>query len=383
MSYLFVKFIYIILFLTIICKYKYKNNLRFIKDVLFINGYNKKRKNGFFYKFRILSQIEELNASFIESSEYLYSQFEPSIVRDYRVIIFSGCPWTRKVEEAIILAKKLNKKILFDIDDFLFNKKFENKFSFANNLYQKEKELFNDAILEIRKIIRLSDGVITTNEYLSNELSNFVSTVFINKNTFNEEVWKLSQDALRKKNNIKLNNYFTLGYFCDYDKCSSDLIVIKNILIKVLKEFKNLLLILVGQFSLPNYLKELSSQIIFKKAYDWKKLPEIFSNFDLNISPLEDNIFNKIKNEYAWTLASLVKVPTIASNYGVFKQIIKHNKTGLLCSKENDWYLSLKALINNEQYRKNLGENAYKYCEIEYNTIYNSNRLGNFINEKN
>ena len=126
--------------------------------------------------------------------------------------------------------------------------------------------------------------------------------------------------------------------------------MIKNILIKVLKEFKNLLLILVGQFSLPNYLKELSSQIIFKKAYDWKKLPEIFSNFDLNISPLEDNIFNKIKNEYAWTLASLVKVPTIASNYGVFKQIIKHNKTGLLCSKENDWYLSLKALINNEQY---------------------------------
>ena len=159
--------------------------------------------------------------------------------------------------------------------------------------------------------------------------------------------------------------------------------MIKNILIKVLKEFKNLLLILVGQLSLPNYLKELSSQIIFKKAYDWKKLPEIFSNFDLNISPLEDNIFNKIKNEYAWTLASLVKVPTIASNYGVFKQIIKHNKTGLLCSKENDWYLSLKALINNEQYRKNLGENAYKYCEIEYNTIYNSNRLGNFINEKN
>ena len=68
-------------------------------------------------------------------------------------------------------------------------------------------------------------------------------------------------------------------------------------------------------------------------------------------------------------MASLVKVPTIASNYGVFKHVIQHNKTGLLCSKENDWYLSLKTLINNELYRRHLGENAFKYCENEYNTI--------------
>jgi glycosyltransferase involved in cell wall biosynthesis len=111
-----------------------------------------------------------------------------------------------------------------------------------------------------------------------------------------------------------------------------------------------------------------------------KKLPEIFTSFDINIAPLEKKILNNIKNENAWVLASLMKVPTIASNYGIFKHVIKNNKTGLLCSKENDWYLSLKTLINNEQYRKNLGENAYKYCEIEYNTLYNGYKLGHFIN---
>ena len=380
MPYFLLKFFYIILFLTIICKYKSKNNVRYIKDVLFINGYDK-TMIGFSYKYRILNLIEELNASFIESSEYFYLNFEPIIVRDYRVIIFSGCPWTSKVEEAIVLAKNLNKKILFDIDDFIFNKKFKNKFSSKNNFSLNKEEFFNETILEIGKIIRLSDGIITTNEYLSNELKDYASTVFINRNTINEDLWRLSQNALMKKNNnIKLNDNIMIGCFCDCDKCGSDFIYIKSSLVQILKEFKNTLLILVGQFSLPNYLKEFSSQIIHKKTSDLKKLPEIFTSFDINIAPLENNILNNIKNENAWVLASLMKVPTIASNYGIFKNVIKNNKTGLLCSKENDWYLLLKTLINNEQYRKNLGENAYKYCEIEYNTLYNGYKLGYFIN---
>ena len=178
-------------------------------------------------------------------------------------------------------------------------------------------------------------------------------------------MWRLSQDALKKKNNQNLNDNTVIGYFCDCDKFDTNLVVIKNALLKILKEFQNIILLFVGQFSLPYYLKEFSSKIIYKKTSDWNKLSEIFSNFDLNIVPLESNIYNNIKNENAWVLASMVKVPTIASNHGVFKQIIKPNKTGILCSKENDWYLSLKTLIINKKYRKFLGENAYKYCEIE------------------
>ena len=86
----------------------YKKYTRYIKDILFINGYDRK-KDVLHYKYRILIQIEQLNANFFESDEYIFFNFEPNIVSNYRVIIFSGCPWTEKVEEAIILAKNLNK----------------------------------------------------------------------------------------------------------------------------------------------------------------------------------------------------------------------------------------------------------------------------------
>ena len=86
-----------------------------------------------------------------------------------------------------------------------------------------------------------------------------------------------------------------------------------------------------------------------------------------------------IKSENKWVEASLVKVPTVASNYGEVKRIIKQNETGLLCSDLNDWYISLKTLINNESLRKIIGNNAYQICRKEYNTIYNHKKLVNFI----
>ncbi len=76
----------------------------------------------------------------------------------------------------------------------------------------------------------------------------------------------------------------------------------------------------------------------------------------------------------------MVKVPTIASNFGAFKYVIQHNQTGLLCTNITDWYLSLKILIEKENLRKNLGENAYKFCKKNYNTIQTGIKLVNYIN---
>ena len=145
--------------------------------------------------------------------------------------------------------------------------------------------------------------------------------------------------------------------------------MIKPAICKILQEFKNVKLLLLGELSFPNFFKEFSNQIILKKFVDWKKLPEIISSVDINIAPIEYNIFNAAKSENKWTEAALVKVPTVASNYGAFKHVIKHNETGLLCTNMNDWYSSLKILIEDEKLRKNLGENAYNVCKKKYNTI--------------
>ena len=47
------------------------------------------------------------------------------------------------------------------------------------------------------KTLKLCEGAITTTETLAQELKNYVPKVFINHNVASEEMFKLSQNALK------------------------------------------------------------------------------------------------------------------------------------------------------------------------------------------
>ena len=374
------KIIYIsfIIAIIVITNRKSKEKIN-IKDVLFINGcYIKSVPHP--YRYRVLHQMEQLNAGFLESDEYFYLDIEPLIVKNYRIIIFFRCPWTKKIEEAISLAKNLNKKVLFDIDDLVIDKKYTNLIPYLKTLTPKEKYIYDDGVERMKKTLLLCEGAITTTKALAEELKHYVTNVYINKNVASEEMCKLSNEALALKKTKKKKDNIIIGYFSGSITHNSDIEMIKFALIKILKEFKNVKLLLFGELSFPNFLTEFSSQIITKNFTNWKMLPQIISSVDINIAPIEKTIFNAAKSENKWVEASLVKVPTISSDYGEFKNVIIHNETGLLCSETIDWYDSLKALITNEKLRRYLGENAYNICKKNYNSIYTGSKFANYLN---
>ena len=351
----------------------------FTKDILFINGCNP-RVLPHPYRYRVLHQIEQLQFGFLDCDKYFYLKFNPNIVRYYRIIIFFRCPWIKKIGKAISLAKRLNKKVLFDIDDLIIDTKYTDIIPYLNSLTKIKKQKYDNTVKRIKKTLKHCDGAITTTETLARELKHYVPTVFINHNVASEKMWSLSQEALSLKNLKGKDGHVVIGYFSGSFSHNPDIEMIKPVLYKILKEYKQVQILLFGLISSNDLYNEFPSQIIFKKFTDWMELPKIISNIDINIAPIENLKFNWAKSENKWVEAALVKVPTIASNYGQFKRVIKHNETGLLCSNLNDWYLNLKSLINNEVLRRIIGENAYEYCRKEYNTLYNHNKLVNFIN---
>ena len=355
------------------------NPITTLKDVVFINGCNPNYLPHP-YRYRVLHQMEQLDSGFLESDQFFYLNFDPNIIRNYRVIILFRCPWTKNIEQAIILANSLNKKVLFDIDDLVIDKKYTNKIPFIKTLSQEQKKLYDDGVIRMGKTLKYCDGAITTTLTLAKELKKYVSNVYINHNVPSEEMWKLSEMALKSSSIKKNKEYLIIGYFSGSNSHYPDIEMIKPALIKIIKEFKNVKLLISGELNITNFMDEFSSQIINKPFVNWKELPGIISKIDINIAPIESIIFNSAKSENKWVEAALVKVPTVASNYGAFKDVIEHNKTGLLCSDINDWYLSLKNLINNKELRKIIGENAYHYCKKRYNTIYTGRKLSYYIN---
>ena len=346
---------------------------------MFINGC-KKENLPHPYRYRVLHQIEQLNVGNLECFELYYSNLNPVIVLNFRVIILYRTPWTESINQAIELANILNKKVLYDIDDLVIDTKYTNLIPYVKSLSDSKKSTYDRGVFLMGKALKLCEGAITSTESLAQELKNYVKEVFVNHNVVSEEMFKLSQNALDKKSQIKRQNEIVIGYFSGSISHISDLEIAIPAFKKIFSEFKNVKLLLLGHINIPKDLKIYSSKIIKKKYVDWKLLPELIATVDINISPIQDNIFNSAKSENKWVEASLVKVPTIASDFGIFKKLIKHNVTGLLCKNQEDWYKELKTLILDEKLRKAIGSKAFEICKNGYNTLKTGYKITNYIN---
>lgn len=352
---------------------------RIIKDILFINGCDYKIIPHP-YRYRVLHQIEQLNSGNLECSELYYLDLNPLIVINFRIIIFYRCPWTQNINDTINLAKSFNKRVLFDIDDLVIDTKYTNFIPYVQKLSSYQKSIYDDGVSRIGKTLKLCEGGIASTETLAKEMKNYVKNVFVNHNVASEEMFKLSMKALENKPIIKKNDELIIAYFSGSITHNSDIGIVIPALSRILQEFKNVKLFFLGIIDIPTELKNFSSKIIKRKFVDWKQLPKFIANVDINIAPIEENLFNSAKSENKWVEAALVKVPTVASNFGVFKKIINHGETGLLCSTKEEWYRELKTLILDGQLRKNIGKNAFEICKNEYITVKTGYRLANYLN---
>ena len=91
--------------------------------------------------------------------------------------------------------------------------------------------------------------------------------------------------------------------------------------------------------------------------------------FDIGMAPLEDCNFNRAKSNLRWLEYSALKIPTVATKISHFEQTITPGHDGMLVPN-NDlkrWKSHLKALIDNETLRREMGRNAYKTVKEKFN----------------
>src|SRR5262249_13082920 len=114
---------------------------------------------------------------------------------------------------------------------------------------------------------------------------------------------------------------------------------------------------------------------------DWPDMLKALADCDINLAPITKDIFNEAKSENKWTLASVVKTPTVASDFGAFKTVMENDKTGLLVN-DNEWFAAIDGLINDEDKRKRLGEAAFQQVLQQHTTLSGAPQIGAFIRSK-
>lgn len=351
------------------------DNLGIYGDVLFINGCFLPHP----VRYRVSHQREQLLAKNIYSSEILYTDITMDLVDKYRTFVFYRCPYTDAIGSFIDKLHAAGKKAIFDMDDLLIDRKYTETISYIKTMSDAEQKVYYDQIDDIAKTLKRCDCATTSTEALANELRNYLPDVYVNRNLASDKMLRLSQLAVAKRELAKKKDDITIGYFSGSITHNEDVEDLIPVLRDIFASNPQVKLLLVGEIEIPSELSDFRDRIIFKKFVDWKLLPELIASVDINIIPLKDTLFNQAKSENKWTEASLVKVPTIASNVGALHDSIQDGQTGLLVDTQDQWKEAIQLLIDSEEERKRLAANAYQCVLDNYITITHDNEYANFI----
>lgn len=346
------------------------------KDILFINGCSLPHPQ----RYRVDHQIEQFESYGLSCDKIDYDKLTLDMVRFYRGFIFYRCPILPTIEEFIKIAKENNKTCFYDIDDLVFDTEYTDKIKYVQGLEEDEKKLYDDGVKRMGKTLDLCEYAIASTDMLQKEMSKHVKEAFINRNVASEEMVKYSEIALNTVQKDK--SKIVIGYLSGTITHNDDFKLIMPSVIKILKKYNNVYLKIVGLLDLPEEMEDIKDKVITAPFMDWKELPKLIRSIDINLAPLEEGVFNEAKSENKWTEAALVKIPTIASNVGAFKSQIKNNKTGILCSNEKEWEEGLTRLIEDNELRNSIANNAYNEVMNRHITTTSGREVVEFVKSK-
>lgn len=347
-----------------------------MKDVLFINGCTLPHPS----RYRVEHQMEQLSAFGISSDTVLYTELKPEKLKYYRSIIIFRCPITPEVEEIINKAHYFNKKVFYDIDDLVIDKKYTDKIENTQKMNKEERAEYDDGVIRMGKTMKLCDYCITTTSALARELRNYGKEVYVNRNVASEEMVSLSLAAMEETE--KNRDEIVIGYLSGSITHNPDIEMVKKALTRIMDEFSQVKLCLMGYLDLPEELERFSDRLIRKPFCDWRDLPSVIAGLDINLAPIEKTVFNEAKSENKWMEAALCKVVTVASDFGAFKEVIEDGVTGALCGSEEEWYKKIRELIIDKDLRIRIAGNAHKKAMEEYVTTYSGRGLADYIESK-
>ena len=281
-------------------------------------------------------------------------------VHFYDVILFYRVPGFPDVINIMQYAAGLNKIMLYDLDDLIFDEqRLAEKFKGATGQLpeREQKEMLRGASI-YRKAIETCSYALASTPVLAEELASIVGegicTVFPNT---------LDKGLLAHINTPPVprsDDFVDIFYGSGTRTHDEDFATIAPVLVKILKENENVRLIIVGHLTIPPELKVFSVRIRILPIMPFDSYLTVLSQAMICIAPLELGFFADCKSEIKWIESAIFKIPCVVSATRTYREVIEDGIDGCLADNQQQWYEALSKLVNDTEYRLSVGETAHK-----------------------
>ena len=269
--------------------------------------------------------------------------------------------------------KRNNIKVLFDLDDLIFDYRDLPLLMWSTN--SKNVAYWVGYFWGIRRIAKRVDGFICTNDFLVEKLKrSFDKPVQVIPNSLNQEQVEVSEKWVEKlgkldkvKKSVQGDGKLVIGYFSGSPTHTKDFQLVEPELIRFLESHDDSVLKIVGDMKYSRRIQKMidEGRVEIAKKTDYLRLQGRIAKVDVNIAPLVINDFTNCKSELKFFEAAVVETTTIASPTYTFKKAITDGKNGFL-AQPGEWYDKLEYLYQHPEENRKVALAAKKYALKHY-----------------
>ncbi len=330
------------------------------KYILFVTGEEKNPTTVY----RCEVPIESLNINGKRGDVIYYKFLTPELLKHYEYIVWYRMPLNKSIKKYVDILRKRNEKIIYSIDDLLFDKSSLKSLSWFKKLSKNEQKRLLKNADGILQFLKIADLGIASTENLAEKMRKYVKKrVLVLENTYSQKDYRLSK-KLYKKYPKKI----TLGFFSGSYTHNGDLELIADDIAKILKQHKNVHLLIGGRVKIPKPLEIYKNQINLVPFLNLTGYIKALSKITILLNPLVINEHNLSKSEIKIIHGGLLARVAVATKTPAFEKIINHGKNGFLIKQNQNWYDVLNKLLSkNDLEMERFGKNLRNDIITKYN----------------
>jgi glycosyltransferase involved in cell wall biosynthesis len=265
------------------------------------------------------------------------------------VVVVCRSLYAPHVASFIERARALGKRVLYDVDDLIFDTRYTHLIMETLDQVIDEHALqaWFGWISRWGTTLQLCEGVITTNPFLAARIHEFHDVpTWIVPNFLNDAQLAVSKRLLAAKeaSGWARDRRIHVGYFSGTPTHNRDFAIAEPALLRLMHEDPRIVLRVVGFLPSYNRLRAYGDRIEELPLLDFLNLQRVIGEVEINIVPLQLNVFTNSKSELKYFEAAVVGTITAASPAHTLTRAIRDGQSGLLAHVQ-DWDCALKNAI--------------------------------------
>lgn len=290
----------------------------------------------------------------------------PGCLGQYAVVVLFRLPWTPRVGEIITAARAVGARVVFDIDDLVFDPDAVKQLPFLATAPGIVRAQYESSSRRLYQTFNACDAFVGATQALARHAKALKKQSYVYPNLLHPQLVAAGRRIRGLRD--RLQRFPIISYFSGSATHDEDLAMVLPAIRRVMAVRTDARLLLCGFLDVEDVLADVADRVIRVPFVDWRVHPWLIGVSRVTIAPLSRiDAFAHSKSALKFFEAGAVGVPAVVSPTEPFMDAITQGKNGYIAADADAWYAAINTLLEPDVARR-VGD-AAREAAIEKHSI--------------